>query len=131
MDSRTGEESGVFRLSLTQLFVSLQSLPQLVGIDRAFNDGLAQAPQQDKTNFACHHLFINSHQPQEIVRLHFRWRANRQTSTLQQGFGALRGGQVQPPHRSEEHTSELQSRENLVCRLLLEKKKLCDTPTKS
>src|SRR5690606_40880069 len=27
-----------------------------------------------------------------------------------------------PSHRSEEHTSELQSRENLVCRLLLEKK---------
>src|SRR5690606_40287667 len=26
------------------------------------------------------------------------------------------------PTRSEEHTSELQSRENLVCRLLLEKK---------
>src|SRR5690606_39352548 len=26
------------------------------------------------------------------------------------------------PKRSEEHTSELQSRENLVCRLLLEKK---------
>src|SRR5690606_42056365 len=30
---------------------------------------------------------------------------------------------VLPPSRSEEHTSELQSRENLVCRLLLEKKK--------
>src|SRR5690606_41713654 len=29
----------------------------------------------------------------------------------------------QPWDRSEEHTSELQSRENLVCRLLLEKKK--------
>src|SRR5690606_42008667 len=28
------------------------------------------------------------------------------------------------PWRSEEHTSELQSRENLVCRLLLEKKKV-------
>src|SRR5690606_39423474 len=28
--------------------------------------------------------------------------------------------------RSEEHTSELQSRENLVCRLLLEKKKIID-----
>src|SRR5690606_39686097 len=27
-------------------------------------------------------------------------------------------------HRSEEHTSELQSRENLVCRLLLEKKNI-------
>src|SRR5690606_42094865 len=31
---------------------------------------------------------------------------------------------VLPWRRSEEHTSELQSRENLVCRLLLEKKKL-------
>src|SRR5690606_41472112 len=29
--------------------------------------------------------------------------------------------------RSEEHTSELQSRENLVCRLLLEKKKYLHT----
>src|SRR5690606_19331687 len=32
------------------------------------------------------------------------------------------GGSALGP-RSEEHTSELQSRENLVCRLLLEKKK--------
>src|SRR5690606_42099421 len=30
--------------------------------------------------------------------------------------------------RSEEHTSELQSRENLVCRLLLEKKKKVNPP---
>src|SRR3712207_7290727 len=29
-----------------------------------------------------------------------------------------------PHHRSEEHTSELQSRQYLVCRLLLEKKKI-------
>src|SRR5690606_41369383 len=36
-----------------------------------------------------------------------------------------RGGEV--GQRSEEHTSELQSRENLVCRLLLEKKKLKNT----
>src|SRR3954466_8501782 len=28
-------------------------------------------------------------------------------------------------NRSEEHTSELQSHDNLVCRLLLEKKKMC------
>src|SRR6266511_1240833 len=52
---------------------------------------------------------------------------------------ARRGGPPRPPARprarrrgrpaprSEEHTSELQSRENLVCRLLLEKKKI-DTP---
>src|SRR5690606_41678595 len=30
---------------------------------------------------------------------------------------------IETQSRSEEHTSELQSRENLVCRLLLEKKK--------
>src|SRR5947209_9704904 len=30
--------------------------------------------------------------------------------------------------RSEEHTSELQSRQYLVCRLLLEKKKMCLLP---
>src|SRR5688572_31794975 len=30
---------------------------------------------------------------------------------------------LQRPERSEEHTSELQSQSNLVCRLLLEKKK--------
>src|SRR5690606_40324655 len=34
-----------------------------------------------------------------------------------------------PVSRSEEHTSELQSRENLVCRLLLEKKNTDITPT--
>src|SRR5690606_42116843 len=33
-----------------------------------------------------------------------------------------RGKTLQQMLRSEEHTSELQSRENLVCRLLLEKK---------
>src|SRR5258708_30527012 len=33
------------------------------------------------------------------------------------------------PSRSEEHTSELQSPDHLVCRLLLEKKTLCQPPT--
>src|SRR5690606_40147879 len=37
-----------------------------------------------------------------------------------QWFGRFQG---EHDGRSEEHTSELQSRENLVCRLLLEKKK--------
>src|SRR5690606_40563630 len=40
------------------------------------------------------------------------------------GADALRTGGARPDiPRSEEHTSELQSREKLVCRLLLEKKK--------
>src|SRR2546430_6915101 len=38
------------------------------------------------------------------------------------GSGHRRGGIRDRAHRSEEHTSELQSQSNLVCRLLLEKK---------
>src|SRR5690606_41426096 len=42
---------------------------------------------------------------------------------LHLGDDALRYLFADSLRRSEEHTSELQSRENLVCRLLLEKKK--------
>src|SRR5688572_31340801 len=42
------------------------------------------------------------------------------------GWANIRGNSytVSPGDRSEEHTSELQSQSNLVCRLLLEKKKI-------
>src|SRR3712207_7290053 len=39
----------------------------------------------------------------------------------------LRHGRPRPARRSEEHTSELQSRQYLVCRLLLEKKNSTST----
>src|SRR5690349_22829355 len=39
--------------------------------------------------------------------------------------------QTRKPRRSEEHTSELQSRRDLVCRLLLEKKKKTKRPNKA
>src|SRR3712207_7305588 len=42
---------------------------------------------------------------------------------------AGRRSRARAPARSEEHTSELQSRQYLVCRLLLEKKKVCCVPT--
>src|SRR5690625_6312658 len=41
------------------------------------------------------------------------------------------GPSAQPPARSEEHTSELQSRGHLVCRLLLEKKKKTNIQTET
>src|SRR5690606_39732886 len=58
-------------------------------------------------------------------------RANDGQGNLRQQIGRQSDGTFavtyangdKPPMRSEEHTSELQSRENLVCRLLLEKKK--------
>src|SRR5947209_12160749 len=45
---------------------------------------------------------------------------------LMRPLGAFFLGAFIDKHRSEEHTSELQSRQYLVCRLLLEKKKQRD-----
>src|SRR3712207_7279302 len=56
------------------------------------------------------------HQRGEAARLHAL-----RGEDAGQALGQDRGRQE--PHRSEEHTSELQSRQYLVCRLLLEKKK--------
>src|SRR3712207_7043855 len=49
----------------------------------------------------------------------------RRRAQLPRGPAAGAGGPLgyRAPGRSEEHTSELQSRQYLVCRLLLEKKK--------
>src|SRR2546430_3211906 len=47
---------------------------------------------------------------------------NSKVNFLQEAYSRL-GQDGQGPARSEEHTSELQSQSNLVCRLLLEKKK--------
>src|SRR3712207_9380661 len=50
-----------------------------------------------------------------------RWTTRRRSLA---GSGRWPSRGVPGPPRSEEHTSELQSRQYLVCRLLLEKKKL-------
>src|SRR3989442_5498532 len=47
----------------------------------------------------------------------------RSSPSVVQKCGPFRPGSIFAPHRSEEHTSELQSRPHLVCRLLLENKK--------
>src|SRR5690349_23685230 len=49
-------------------------------------------------------------------------RSNRQPIRFSNSM-MRRGASSTRVHRSEEHTSELQSRRDLVCRLLLEKKK--------
>src|SRR5260370_29453906 len=70
-----------------------------------------------------------------LFRSHLRFPLGRQRSTLH-AFGQIQlealprvgralelARRLASWHRSEEHTSELQSHLNLVCRLLLEKKK--------
>src|SRR3712207_8937325 len=54
------------------------------------------------------------------ARLPNRPQRHRQLAGL---LGGLQDAQRRGVQRSEEHTSELQSRQYLVCRLLLEKKK--------
>src|SRR2546422_8403843 len=58
-------------------------------------------------------LFRSIHRAEILERLHH----------LRDGRSLLADRDVDTNHRSEEHTSELQSRLHLVCRLLLEKKK--------
>src|SRR5699024_12596003 len=66
----------------------------------------------------------------------YRRQCGRSEADLQESGACLHGrfryggkrehaeGLLSEPSRSEEHTSELQSRFDLVCRLLLEKKKI-------
>src|SRR5690606_39488285 len=49
------------------------------------------------------------------------WLVSSPSNSPENG-GLVKGPTMDHQIRSEEHTSELQSRENLVCRLLLEKK---------
>src|SRR5690625_5441557 len=54
---------------------------------------------------------------------HLQWVKNT-TGKIEDIITREEWDKANPPLRSEEHTSELQSRGHLVCRLLLEKKKM-------
>src|SRR5258708_11470085 len=63
----------------------------------------------------------------------FPYLTARETLQLSGGLYGLAAGDIRLRGlelRSEEHTSELQSPDHLVCRLLLEKKKTSDIDTK-
>src|SRR2546430_12242302 len=60
----------------------------------------------------------------EILReINFVVRVDSEKTEIAEGMVVMIAPAVQLKIRSEEHTSELQSQSNLVCRLLLEKKK--------
>src|SRR2546427_6257880 len=69
------------------------------------------------TLFRSRHQHARSDMPHEVHGMEPRRRADGPVQRVgRYGKGAIN-------RRSEEHTSELQSQSNLVCRLLLEKKK--------
>ena len=55
-------------------------------------------------------------------KLNFKHHIKVAIDKASKGVSVIRKLRYQIPRRSEEHTSELQSRQYLVCRLLLEKK---------
>src|SRR5690606_41982679 len=67
--------------------------------------------KSDRTDYNCHDTTIYP------LPRHARSLRSRDSATRPESVASLR---ILPPirPRSEEHTSELQSRENLVCRLL-------------
>src|SRR5688572_32079067 len=76
-------------------------------------------PPPRSTLFPYTTLFRSKALDGAALQRHAGHRRDRLESIVQRG--GLRGVHLQ--ERSEEHTSELQSQSNLVCRLLLEKKK--------
>src|SRR5690625_7697458 len=92
---------------------------------------------------ACEQVFTQPDQREPAHGRQCRPAINRRGATANRGFDPVaagldeavehllrRGsGAFNPTQRSEEHTSELQSRGHLVCRLLLEKKKPSITPS--
>src|SRR5688572_31404855 len=65
-------------------------------------------------------LFRSGVEPEQLVR---GLQAADEVDLKAQNIGVFVGQDELDHARSEEHTSELQSQSNLVCRLLLEKKK--------
>src|SRR2546430_6548824 len=66
---------------------------------------------------------VSARRPDRVLRTSGVHAHTAPGSTPGRYAGDATGHQSAAPRRSEEHTSELQSQSNLVCRLLLEKKK--------
>src|SRR2546429_9902778 len=74
---------------------------------------------------------LSLHDALPIFRVRCRRRVTRSAYLADREADSPVSAGGQRRHRSEEHTSELQSRLHLVCRLLLEKKKTIHTPNNS
>src|SRR5690606_40728512 len=108
-------------------------LPISLPTPRLFLLVLLRPPRS--TLFPYTTLFRSEVLPADAVLIAFGFRPSPADWLARFGISTDESGRILAPEqqafkfqttnakRSEEHTSELQSRENLVCRLLLEKKK--------
>src|SRR3712207_8515700 len=80
-----------------------------------FRSGVAGGPVR-REDAGAEAARVDEHHPPAVVE------ADAHAGMGQVGVGVEQGPGHPQVHRSEEHTSELQSRQYLVCRLLLEKK---------
>src|SRR5205814_8244994 len=117
-----------------------QMLPVFRSVAENFVDmGLAKEKKAGRTvscqkgcGACCRQLVpISAIEAREVARVVQRMPAERKEIILRRFAEArekLADAEMLDPLRSEEHTSELQSLRHLVCRLLLEKKKLIMRP---
>src|SRR5690606_41814230 len=84
--------------------------------EKSLQDELERTKQKWEEELQQHRETVDAEKDAEVVAMMTGIPVQRIAQA--EGFRLLQMG------RSEEHTSELQSRENLVCRLLLEKKKI-------
>src|SRR2546430_6084206 len=116
--------------------ISVKSLEQAISIRRQIDNlqrrlssilGGGAPPTMTTTRPAAGRYFSPSTRAKLSAAARARWERLRGGATT--ATSARKKGQLTPAgrrklsQRSEEHTSELQSQSNLVCRLLLEKKK--------
>src|SRR5215510_7552973 len=94
---------------------------EFVPVDRDLPDGLSSLAGRE---FDA--LVDVASRPSQVRRA-VEALADRVAHATYVSTGSVYADQATPGQRSEEHTSELQSRGHLVCRLLLEKKKKVTT----
>src|SRR5690625_6849313 len=86
-------------------------------------------PQAPPTLFPYTTLFRSALHRQQLQSLGPCPEHRRSFAPVKKLLGQEGSSQANDQDRSEEHTSELQSRGRLVCRLLLEKKNICKLAT--
>src|SRR3712207_9000129 len=104
-------------------------------MDKVLADMQALIPEKGRTKKTVFHCSLNPHPDEKLSDELLVQIAKEYMEALgygKQPYIVFKHNDIAREHRSEEHTSELQSRQYLVCRLLLAKTKPhCKPPLSS